>query len=590
MKKVLGTVSTFFLLLVLSMGLFTIKAQAAEMKYVNVSENGKLMGGSKFNKTVRELAAGTKIGESGYRRSENDTLIKKIKFMSAGETLTDKNVDLISFLKGKGVTDFGSTYAVYDDGNVYVINRDKKIIFNEDCGGMCTSMMALENIDFGNKVDGSNVTRTNSFFYDCEKLKTVNWGSFSSTKVLEARCMFYRCKTLEGVDLKPISKSKIEDMGYIFSYCSTLKSADFSGFDTSNTRRFERMFQCCYKLESVNIRSFDMRAAEECAGMFSGCSSLKHLDFSGMSPKYVTDFTAMFSGLGSNYKESSLSLEGFNAKKITVADVMFANFKGKLDISSLDLSGVASCRSFITKGNYTYLTAIKTPAKMPEICRIPLGGVFYKSNDGGKTLDKSVAYTYLDRTTPTKTWLYLDPKEKLPDTEEDYDYEWIEKNDEAGSTDGANGNQSDKPLEIGKEFTVGTETYKVTSKDSAALIKSETKSKKFTVESEVTCEGHKLSVSVIGQNAFAKNKKIKAVTVPSSVSTIEKDAFKKCKKLSKITLESDSVGINKNAFKGIKKDATFVVKTTNKKAAKKLFKTIRKKGGAKEATLKIKKH
>ncbi len=176
MKKVLGVVSTFFLLLALSTGLFSVKASAAEMNYVNVSKDGKLLRGGTFNKAVREMACGKKIGEDGgYHRSENDTLIKKIKFMSAGKTLTDKNVDLISFLKNKGVTDFGSTYAVYDDGTVYVINRDNKIIFNEYSAALCTSMMALEFIDFGNKVDASNVTDMGSFFYDCESLKTVNW-------------------------------------------------------------------------------------------------------------------------------------------------------------------------------------------------------------------------------------------------------------------------------------------------------------------------------------------------------------------------------------------------------------------------------
>ena len=96
------------------------------------------------------------------------------------------------------------------------------------------------------------------------------------------------------------------------------------------------------------------------------------------------------------------------------------------------------------------------------------------------------------------------------------------------------------------------------------------------IASTVTTDsGETYTVTSIASNAFAGNKKITSVTLPSTVTTIGSGAFKNCTKLKKVTLSKKVTTIGKNAFSGDKNLKTITIKSTKlKSVGKNAFKNV----------------
>lgn len=90
---------------------------------------------------------------------------------------------------------------------------------------------------------------------------------------------------------------------------------------------------------------------------------------------------------------------------------------------------------------------------------------------------------------------------------------------------------------------------------------------KVKIPETIKINGYTFKVTAIAKNAFAKNKKIKSVTIGKNVTSIGQGAFQNCKMLKSVQIKGTSLKtINKNAFKGISKKAVVRVPKKQKRS------------------------
>lgn len=129
-------------------------------------------------------------------------------------------------------------------------------------------------------------------------------------------------------------------------------------------------------------------------------------------------------------------------------------------------------------------------------------------------------------------------------------------------------------------------SYKVTGKNTVTYVKPTKKKATVSIPSSVTLKGVKCTVTVIADNAFKNNTKLKTVTIPSTIGKIGKNAFYNCKNLKKITIKTKKLtkkNVGTNAFKKTNAKATVKVPASKLKAYKTL---LRSKGLGKKAAVK----
>ena len=117
-------------------------------------------------------------------------------------------------------------------------------------------------------------------------------------------------------------------------------------------------------------------------------------------------------------------------------------------------------------------------------------------------------------------------------------------------------------------------TYKITGKKTAALLKAAKKAK-LTVPATVKIRGKKYKVTAILNKAAINNKKLKKIVIGKNVRKIGKKAFAGCRKVKTVQFKTKKISsVGKNAFKGINSKAKFIFKGN----AAKIKKQIRKSG------------
>ena len=143
-----------------------------------------------------------------------------------------------------------------------------------------------------------------------------------------------------------------------------------------------------------------------------------------------------------------------------------------------------------------------------------------------------------------------------------------------GTGDGTDGQSA---LKKGDIFKTKQGAFKVTktgkTPEVSYLAPASAKKKSATIPATVKKNGVTYMVTSIAANAFAKNKKLKKVTIGKNIRTIGKKAFFKCKNLKTITVKTKVLKkVGKYAFKGIHKKAAFKFPTNKGKKYRKLLK------------------
>ena len=232
------------------------------------------------------------------------------------------------------VSDAGdrSILAWMDGGNLYVA-ANGRIAPNPYAVTMFHYFVNLQEIDFGNCFDTSNVTNMLYMFLGCSSLTSLDVSSFDTSNVKSMDGMFEDCSSLTSLKLGKLDTSNVTDMSSMFSGCSSLTSLDVGGFDTSNVTNMGWMFSDCSGLTSLNLSGFDTSSVEYMGGMFSRCGNLTSLDLSSFDTSNVEDMYGMF---GKCSSLSSLNLSSFDTSNVTDMSRMFSGCDKLTDLQCSD--------------------------------------------------------------------------------------------------------------------------------------------------------------------------------------------------------------------------------------------------------------
>ena len=156
---------------------------------------------------------------------------------------------------------------------------------------------------------------------------------------------------------------------YMFRKLNSVTNIDLSTINTSRTTQMGGMFEICPNLTTIDLSSLDTSNVLYMQYMFSGCNNLNNIVFGN----------------------------AFDTSKVTNMSYMFANCNtiSSLDLSSFNMNLVSNTTNMLY--NISSLEQLKTPSVIPSGLTITLPKTLYDENGN--------AYTQLDSTTPTQTWL-----------------------------------------------------------------------------------------------------------------------------------------------------------------------------------------
>lgn len=116
----------------------------------------------------------------------------------------------------------------------------------------------------------SNVTSLSRMFYNCRKLKTVDFSNFNSSNVTLTDNMFCWCEKLENVKFDNFNTTKVTNMSDMFRNCYVLTELNLSSFYTPNLTNSSQMFGWCKKLQKIDIRNMTFDNVTSYNSMFEG--------------------------------------------------------------------------------------------------------------------------------------------------------------------------------------------------------------------------------------------------------------------------------------------------------------------------------
>ena len=252
------------------------------------------------------------------------------------------------------------------DGTTWRVSTSASMInANPDCFAMFkprspepSLVPSIEEIDFGEGFNTSNVTDMGSMFDGCSGLTSLDVSNFNTSNVTNMGGfmggimggMFSGCYRLTSLDLSNFNTSNVTDMSRMFSDCSGLTSLDVSHFNTSNVTNMSRMFSGCI-LTSLDLSNFNTSNVTNMNGMFMGCS-LTSLDLSNFNTSNVTNMSSMFSycsGL-------TIDLSNFNTSNVTNMGGMFSGcILTSLDLSNFNTSNVTNMNGMFSGCSLTSL-------------------------------------------------------------------------------------------------------------------------------------------------------------------------------------------------------------------------------------------
>lgn len=196
----------------------------------------------------------------------------------------------------------------------------------------CTKLVNVEGITNFNT---SNVTNMESMFCNGSSLTSLNLAGWNTGNVTSMSQMFNYCSQLEDLKLTGWDTSNVTIMYGMFGRLSNIKVLDVSSFNTGNVTDMRYMFDYGYKLENIiGVESFNMSQVKTTANMFDRCYKIKSLDLSRWDTSMVDNMSCMFLDCLDLVEIKGLS--SLNTSKVTNMTEMF---KGCRSMTSVDLTG-----------------------------------------------------------------------------------------------------------------------------------------------------------------------------------------------------------------------------------------------------------
>ena len=98
------------------------------------------------------------------------------------------------------------------------------------------------------------ITDCSYLFYNKARIDYMEQLLNVCKDVTNTESMFYRCSSLTSLDLSNFDTSNVTDMAYMFYNCSNLTSLDLSSFDFFKVTSYTNMFRSCTALETVYVK------------------------------------------------------------------------------------------------------------------------------------------------------------------------------------------------------------------------------------------------------------------------------------------------------------------------------------------------
>lgn len=209
-----------------------------------------------------------------------------------------------------------------------------------DMTGMFTACKALDELDVS-CFDTSHVTSMKEMFCGVSSVQKLDVSGFQTGKVKDMQGMFYEMVNLEKLTFGPFDTSNVTNMARMFDLCMAIKTLDLRTLETENVVDMAAMFYKCMHLETVDVSSFDVSAVQDMSSMFAQCYALKKLDLRHFDTRSVRNMDSMFDMCQTL---QSLDLRNFDTRNVENMMCMFrycSNLK-YLDISTFDFSGLST--------------------------------------------------------------------------------------------------------------------------------------------------------------------------------------------------------------------------------------------------------
>ena len=203
--------------------------------------------------------------------------------------------------------------------------------------------------------NSSNLTNMSGMFSYCSSLTSLNLSNFNTNNVYNMSRMFFYCSSLTSLNLSNFNTNNVKDMSQLFMNCSSLTELNLSNFNTNNVEDMCYMFAYCSSLTELNLSNFNTNNVEDMNHMFYNCSSLTSLNLSNFNTNNVGNMSGMFLRCSSL---TSLNLSNFNTNNVINMNQMFSNCSSlkSLDLTNFDTKDVEDMSEMFLKcESLTYL-------------------------------------------------------------------------------------------------------------------------------------------------------------------------------------------------------------------------------------------
>ena len=220
----------------------TINLEAVQISQYAMMKNGysSANGGTEFwNNTykpyIRTITFDNDLSNLPSSCTGDSNLCWDVSYSST----QNKKVYAYLIDSGEDYTDDNSVS--HDLYNLYIVS-EAPIFAPSDCSFLFVKFEKLENINFNNNFNTSNVTNMDRMFQSCKSLTNLDLSSFNTSKVTYMGGMLSYCSSLTSLNLSSFNTSNVINMQYTFSNSSSLTSIDLSSFNTSNVTNMNLMF------------------------------------------------------------------------------------------------------------------------------------------------------------------------------------------------------------------------------------------------------------------------------------------------------------------------------------------------------------
>ena len=142
--------------------------------------------------------------------------------------------------------------------NLYIVSN-YEIFAPADCMQIFREFENMNQINFNNNFNTSNVTDMRYMFSFCSSITSLDLSSFNTSNVTNMSGMFWECSSLTSLNLSSFNTSNVIYMHSMFYDCKSLTTLDLSNFNTSNVTNMSVMFYYCASLTTtINIMNADV--------------------------------------------------------------------------------------------------------------------------------------------------------------------------------------------------------------------------------------------------------------------------------------------------------------------------------------------